>query len=114
VGRQTIHRKLLLEALLGSRNVASVDVREIRFDPGQKTGRHLHPCPVLGYIVDGTAQYAIEGQPAQILPQGRAFYEPADTVIASFDNASESEPMTFVAFYLLDGQDELIQMLDNK
>jgi quercetin dioxygenase-like cupin family protein len=113
MGQPTIDRKLLLEAVLGSRNVASVDVREIRFEPGQKTGRHLHPCPVLGYIVEGTAQYAIEGQATQSLPKGAGFYEPADTVIASFDNTSDSEPMKFVAFYLLDGQDELIKMLES-
>ena len=57
--------------------------------------------------------YQIEGESAQTLPAGSAFYEPADTVIANFGNASDSEPMTFVAFYLLDGEQELIRMLDS-
>jgi hypothetical protein len=47
------------------------------------------------------------------LPAGSAFHEPAGTIIAQFDNDSVSEPMTFVAFYLLDGNQELIQMLDS-
>jgi hypothetical protein len=34
-------------------------------------------------------------------------------VIASFSNASKTAPMTFVALYLLDGEQELITMLDN-
>jgi hypothetical protein len=34
-------------------------------------------------------------------------------VISSFRNRSKTEPMTFVAFYLLDGAQELITMLDN-
>ena len=33
---------------------------------------------------------------------------------AEFGNASASEPMTFVAFYLLNGEQDLIQMLDSK
>lgn len=112
MSQQTIQRKQLLSALLGSRNVTSVDVREIQLEPGQQSGRHLHPCAVVGYIVDGTARFQIEGQSVQALPAGSAFYEPADAVIADFSNASDSEPMTFIAFYLLDGEQELIRMLN--
>ena len=108
---QTIERKQLLLAALGSRRVTSVDVRAICLQPGQFAGRHLHPCPVLGYIAEGTALYQIEEQPSQTLPAGSAFYEAADAVIAHFGNASETEPMTFIAFYLLDGDQELIKML---
>jgi quercetin dioxygenase-like cupin family protein len=113
LSQPTIERKQLLNATLGSRNVSIVDVREIRFVPGQETGRHFHPCTVVGYIAAGTAEYQIEGEPAQLLPTGSAFHEPAGKVIASFRNASAREPMTFVAFYLLDGKQELISMLDN-
>jgi quercetin dioxygenase-like cupin family protein len=109
---QTIVRKQLLYAATGEFGLTSVDVREIRFEPGQQTGRHLHPCHVFGYIAQGTARFQIEGQPAQQLPAGSAFHEPAQTVIADFSNASASEPMTFVAFYLLNGDQELIKMLE--
>lgn len=68
---------------------------------------------MLGYIVEGTAIYQIEGASAQVLPAGSAFYEPAETVIATFGNASETESMQFVAFYLLDGEQEPIEMLES-
>jgi quercetin dioxygenase-like cupin family protein len=110
---QTIVRKPLLKALLGDHNVNAVDIREIRFAPGQKTTRHLHPCTVVGYIAEGSAVLEIEGQPAQTLPTGSAFHEPAGTVIADFRNASETNPMTFIAFYLLDGDEDLITMLNS-
>jgi len=110
---QTIVRKQLLYAATGESVLTSVDVREISFKPGQQTGRHLHPCHVFGYIVEGTAKFQIEGQPAQQLPAGSAFHEPAEAVIADFSNASQSEPMTFVAFYLLNGAQELIKMLQS-
>jgi hypothetical protein len=67
----------------------------------------------VGYIVAGAADYQFEGQPAQLLPTGSTFHEPAGKVIASFRNASKTAPMTFVAFYLLDGEQELITMLNN-
>ena len=112
MSRLPIERKELLKTVLKNGAFTSADVREIRLPPGQRGGRHLHPCAVLGYIVDGTAVYQIEGEPEQILPAGSAFHEPAGETIAEFGNASDSEPMTFVAFYLLNGEQDLLQMLD--
>jgi quercetin dioxygenase-like cupin family protein len=112
MSQSPIERKELLKTVLHNGVFTSADVREIGLQPGQQSGRHLHPCAVLGYIVKGTATYQIEGQAEQILPAGSAFHEPAGAVIANFGNASDSEPMTFVAFYLLNGDQELIQMLD--
>jgi quercetin dioxygenase-like cupin family protein len=107
-----IVRRPLLSAVLGQRNVSRVEVREIIFQPGQQTGLHLHPCPVVGYIAEGTALFQRSDEAeAQTLAAGSAFYEPADVTILRFDNASATEPMRFIAFYLLDGEQELIQML---
>jgi quercetin dioxygenase-like cupin family protein len=112
MSQTTIQRKPLLKAVLGSRSVTDVDVREIRFAPGQQTGRHLHPCTDVGYVAEGTAILQIEGQPPQTLPAGSAFHEPAQTVMADFRNASDTKPLTFITFYLLDGHQDLITMLD--
>ncbi|GAB3175926.1 hypothetical protein GCM10027291_36760 [Telluribacter humicola] len=56
----------------------------------------------------------IESQPAQVLRAGDAFFEPADTPILHFDNYSASQPMKFVAYYLLNGEKELIELLPKK
>jgi quercetin dioxygenase-like cupin family protein len=108
----TITRKELLKTALAGHSVTDVDIRQITLEPGQQSGRHLHPCAVVGYIASGNAQMQIEGEPVLPLPTGSAFYEPAQTVIANFGNASDGEPMTFIAVYLLDGQQDLIQMLE--
>jgi quercetin dioxygenase-like cupin family protein len=109
----TVVRTPLLTALLeGVRPIGRVEIKRIEFQPGQRSPRHLHPCPVVGFIASGAVAFQIDGQPEQILPQGAAFYEPAGTAIRRFDNASDSEPMTFIAFYLLGAdQNELIRML---
>jgi len=109
----TIDRQQLLAAALGRRSVSKVDVRRITLAPGQTTGRHLHPCPVAGCIASGTAFCQVEGEAAELLPVGSAFHEPAGRVIADFGNASDVTPLTFIAFYLLDGDQELITMLES-
>lgn len=107
----TIIRKDLLTASMEARILTDVSIKEISFEPGQKGGLHLHPCPVTGYIVKGTAMLQVEGEAEQVLPAGHAFYEPALARIAHFDNYSDTEPMTFVAFYLLNGDQSLIEMI---
>jgi quercetin dioxygenase-like cupin family protein len=111
MSQQTIIRKELLRAAMDPRSVSTVDVREISFAPGQQTGRHLHPCPVVGYIAEGAAVLQIEGREPQSLPMGSAFHEPAGTVIERFDNASQTEPMRFIAYYLLTANEPLIELL---
>jgi quercetin dioxygenase-like cupin family protein len=110
MSQSPIVRRPLLNVTLGSRIVTSVDVREITFAPNQQTGRHKHPCPVVGFVAEGTALLEVEGQPPQQLPAGSSFYEPAGTVILRFDNAT-AKPMRFIAHYLLNGSQELIEML---
>jgi len=111
MAQQTITRRPLLSAALNNKTVTSVDVREIVFEPGQETGLHKHPCPVFGYVAEGEAVLEVKGQSPQQLPAGSAFYEPAETVILRFDNASAQNKMRFICFYLLQGPQELIEML---
>jgi quercetin dioxygenase-like cupin family protein len=109
--QNSILRKPLLNVVLGPKTFTSVDVREITFAPGQQTGRHKHPCPVVGFVAEGTALLEVEGESPQHLPAGSSFYEPAEKIILRFDNESSSAPMKFIAHYLLNGKQELIEML---
>ena len=112
--KETIIRKSLLSAVLDPSKITSrVEIKQIDFKPSQETGLHFHPCPVVGYIASGSALLQIEGKPSRILFTGDAFLEPANTRILHFDNASATDPMTFIALYLLsEDEHELIRMLD--
>jgi quercetin dioxygenase-like cupin family protein len=104
---QPVIRTPLLQVLLSpGRTIGCVDVQCIEFGPGQKSPLHLHPYPVMGNVLRGSVLFAPEGQRAKTLQAGDAFYEPANTRILHFDNASETEPMAFVAAYLLRNADE--------
>jgi quercetin dioxygenase-like cupin family protein len=93
--------------------VEHVEIKRIEFAPGQASGPHRHPCPVVGYVATGAIKFQIDGEAVQNLRQGDAFFEPQDVRIAHFDNASTSEPAAFIAFYLLGAaENELIEMLE--
>jgi quercetin dioxygenase-like cupin family protein len=108
-----IVRKALLSAVMDrAESIDHVEIKSITLGPAQRAGVHTHPCHVVGYIADGAIAFQIEGQPAKILKQGDAFHEPVNARMLRFDNASDSAPATFIAFYLLrPGEDRLIEML---
>jgi quercetin dioxygenase-like cupin family protein len=110
----TIERKALLTAVMNGANpVARVEIKEIELKAAQRTGLHRHPCAVVGYVADGAIVFQIEGEPENTLKCGDAFYEPVNVRVARFDNASETAPAKFIAFYLLGpGEDRLIEMID--
>ena len=50
---------------------------EVTLGPGQAGASHRHPGPVLGYVLEGAYEWAIDDQPAKVLKAGETFYEPA-------------------------------------
>jgi quercetin dioxygenase-like cupin family protein len=100
-----VMRKGLLTAMIDSdKSVSRVEIQEATMGPGIKAPLHLHPCPTVGVITEGSISFQIEGQPVQHLKVGDAFYEPVNVRVAKFDNDSDT-PAKFVVFYLL-GKDE--------
>jgi quercetin dioxygenase-like cupin family protein len=86
-----------------------VETYRVELPPGQPAGAHIHPGPVIGYVESGLIAFERDGQPTRELRAGDVFFEPAGETIYRFDNLSDSEPAAFIAFYLLTGDQPLIQ-----
>ena len=65
----------------------------VDFAPGAVAPRHKHPGEEIVYVLAGTLEYRIEGQPTAILRPGDVLFIPYGTVHAvtnvGFDTASE-------------------------
>ena len=105
-----IIRKDLQPALIDQK-VKTVEIQEVAFPAGQTAPKHLHPCPVVGYVKSGSVLFQIEGQDAVILKEGDSFFEPRNTNILHFDNASKDKPMTFIAFYLKENNEANVKIV---
>jgi len=110
--QKQLTRKDLLNAIVNQK-VSVVEIKEVNMTGGQEAPKHLHPCPVVGYVLSGRVLIQIEGQESEILKEGDAFYEPKNKTILHFDNASKDKPLTFVAFYLKEQHEENIKVLKN-
>ncbi len=73
---------------------------EVPYAPGQMSGRHRHPGFVIGYVLEGQYQFAVNDNPPATLSQGQMFFESFDTpgeVHAVSGNASKSAPCRILA-----------------
>ena len=50
------------------------------FEPGVAAGRHTHPGEELGYVLEGTLQLEVTGQPPRTVKAGESFFVPAGVV----------------------------------
>jgi quercetin dioxygenase-like cupin family protein len=64
----------IVEKLDGKKT--KVTVVEVTLKPGQAGEPHRHPGPVIGYVMEGEYEWAIDDQPAKTLKAGGTFYEP--------------------------------------
>ena len=105
---------LLSIQLREKQGLSKVEIKKVVIPVNGKAEYHLHPCPVVGHIVSGTLLFQIEGEKPQLIKAGEAFYEPKNKPILHFDNASDSESLVFIAYYLIEECEDLIVLLPEK
>jgi quercetin dioxygenase-like cupin family protein len=72
-------RKVLQDQNLSVTDRHAVQVLA-EFVPGGVAGKHTHPGEELGYVMEGTLQLEIAGQPPRTLKAGETFFVPAGVV----------------------------------
>lgn len=75
---------------------------EVNYPPGIGSESHSHPCAVIGYVVSGTIESQVKGQPMGTYTAGETFYEPPNGVHAISRNPSKTRPARLLAYFLCD------------
>ena len=74
--------------------LADLPGREVRIslldrEPGASSARHRHPGHhTFGYVIEGTYEFAINGEPSRTLKAGDTFYEPPTAIHSTSRNPS--------------------------
>lgn len=89
-----------LPPLDGSR--LRVTVVEVNYGPGEESLPHTHPCPVVGYVLEGDLRTQVAGEAAAVYGPGESFYEAPNGVHQVSANASKSTSTRFLAFFVCD------------
>ena len=77
-------------------------VVEVHYGPGESSPPHSHPCAVIGYVVEGALRTQVKGEPEAIYKAGGSFYEAPNGVHVVSANASQTEAVTFIAYFVCD------------
>jgi len=80
---------------------------EVTYGPGQSSAPHRHPCPVIGYVIEGEYRTQSGAEPAAVYRAGQTFYEAPDAVHRVSANASADRPVRFLAYFVCDRQGPL-------
>ena len=73
------------DALRHDLGVPGREVIQVRVDfaPGVAFGKHSHPGAEVAYVLEGTLEYQLEGEPPVTLKAGQALFIPAGTIHAA-------------------------------
>jgi quercetin dioxygenase-like cupin family protein len=94
-----------LPALDGQHLTATV--LEVTHSPGGSSAAHRHPCPVIGYVLEGAVRMQVKGQEEKVYRPGDTFFEsPGDVHVVSA-NVSQDQPARFLAFFVCDRETAL-------
>ena len=88
--------------------LADLPGREVRIslldrEPGASSARHRHPGHhTFGYVIEGTYEFAINGEPSRTLKAGDTFYEPPTAIHSTSRNPSIDKRAKILVFMVAD------------
>ena len=82
-------------------------VLEVTYEPGGASTPHRHPCPVVGYVVQGNLRTQAEGGRAAVYRAGETFFEAPNVVHLVSANARDDKPARFLAIFTCDRETPL-------
>jgi quercetin dioxygenase-like cupin family protein len=95
--------KPLLVQALGDLPGREVRITLLDRAPGTSSPRHRHPGHhTFGYVIEGTYEFVIDGQPARILNAGETFYEPPTALHSTSRNPSADKRTKIIVFMVAD------------
>ena len=74
------------------------DLDIVDIDPGVSSPNHSHPGVEVAYVIDGTFEYQLEGQPPVTLKAGDSLYIPAGVahIAKNIGTKTSSELATYI------------------
>lgn len=81
-------------------------VLELTSRPGSDSRPHRHPGPVVGYVLEGELEVAVDDGPVKVYKKGEAWFEPGRALHRVNRNPSKDKPARFLAFMLMTTDDK--------
>jgi quercetin dioxygenase-like cupin family protein len=86
----------------------------VSYPPGSKSLPHHHAQSafIYAYVLSGAIRSQVGNDPAQVYHTGEGFYETPGSHHRISENASNTEPASLLAIFVVDSKDEALTMPD--
>ncbi len=98
---------------IGGKSMVAVVVT---YPPGAKSPAHRHARSafIYAHVLSGAIRSQVGDEPARVYRAGEGFYELPGSHHRISENASDKEPASLLAFFILDSNDRPLTLPDEK
>jgi quercetin dioxygenase-like cupin family protein len=88
----------------------------VTYPPGGKSASHHHAesAFVYAHVLSGAIRSQVDDEPAKVYRVGEGFYEVPGSYHRVSENASNHEPASLLAVFVVDSKDESLTITDQK
>jgi quercetin dioxygenase-like cupin family protein len=88
----------------------------VTYPPGAKSPAHRHARSafIYAHVLSGAIRSQVGDEPARVYRTGEGFYELPGSHHRISENASDKEPASLLAFFILDSKDRPLTLADEK
>jgi quercetin dioxygenase-like cupin family protein len=88
----------------------------VTYPPGGKSPPHHHAPSafIYGYVLSGAVRSQVNDEPAKVYQTGEGFYEMPGASHRISENASDKNPASLLAIYVVDSNDKPLTTTDQK
>jgi len=88
----------------------------VTYPPGAKSPAHHHASSafIYAYVLSGAVRSQVDAEPAKVYQVGEGFYEMPGSHHRISENASDKDPASLLAIFVLDSKDKPLTLPDQK
>jgi quercetin dioxygenase-like cupin family protein len=108
--------KPVFEHILPNAEGKSMIAVVVTYPPGAKSAAHHHARSafIYAYVLSGAIRSKVDNQPAKVYKAGESFYELPGSHHQISENASNSDPASPLAIFVVDSKDKPLTTPDQK
>ena len=108
--------KVAFEHIIPNAEGKSLIAVVVTYPPGGKSPAHHHAASsfIYAYVLSGAVRSQVGNEPAKVYKVGEGFYELPGSHHSVSENASDSEPASLLAVFVVDSNEHTLTIPDKK
>lgn len=96
---------------IAPKSVTHIEMSRVDFMPGQEMPQHVHPVPVVCFVTKGAFLVSIGASPVRKVGVGETTFEPPNTIVHYFRNASAKDSAQLNCALLAGADDKVLSVM---